>query len=149
MANAAFKVLTALLINGVVGISLAYSGHLAGVWQTHSDKTGEAESLIRVTDVNGKIEGTIEQIFSPPAPSVHPLCDACTGPDKDKPIVGMKILHAVILADPTRAEGDILDPDDGQLYKCKLHVINDTTLEVRGYIGVPLFGRTQTWTRHH
>lgn len=44
--------------------------------------------------------------------------------------------------------GEIIDPDNGKVYKCKMAVKdNGKKLEVRGYIGVPLLGRSQTWLR--
>jgi uncharacterized protein (DUF2147 family) len=44
--------------------------------------------------------------------------------------------------------GQILDPDNGKVYKSRLTLHDDgQRLEVRGYIGVPLFGRSQVWVR--
>lgn len=149
MAKSTFAVLSSITLALFIETPLAYSASLVGVWQTFSDKTGEAESLIQLTESNGRIDGKVMQVFSPPSDTSTPLCEACTGTNKDKPVVGMTILHAMVSADPAYAQGDILDPEDGQHYKCKLHLISDSVLEVRGYLGVSLFGRTQTWKRHH
>jgi uncharacterized protein (DUF2147 family) len=43
--------------------------------------------------------------------------------------------------------GDILDPDTGSVYRCKMHVEGGTRLVLRGYIGFSLLGRNQTWLR--
>jgi len=44
--------------------------------------------------------------------------------------------------------GEILDPENGSVYRCKLHPVSDgSKLEVRGFIGISLLGRTQTWMR--
>jgi uncharacterized protein (DUF2147 family) len=60
----------------------------------------------------------------------------------------MNILSARGGAAPLEAEGEILDPDDGRMYRCTLKLaVDGATLEVRGYVGVPIFGRTQIWRR--
>lgn len=129
--------------------TLAHAEGLTGVWETINDRTGQIEALVRITDRQGHIEGTVEKIYSPPAESADPVCEACPGDNKNKPIVGMTILHAVITTDSHHAEGDILDPDEGRVYKCKLRLLDGSgRLEVRGFIGVSLFGRTQVWRRH-
>ena len=104
---------------------------------------------MRLTDNQGVLEGTVEKIYGSTAQETDPLCDACPGEYKNKHVVGLVILHAKTTTDSSHAEGDILDPDEGRLYKCKLHLIEGgAKLEVRGFIGVALFGRTQVWRRH-
>ncbi|MGZ3158588.1 MAG: DUF2147 domain-containing protein [Burkholderiaceae bacterium] len=121
-----------------------------GLWKTLSDKQGEAESLVRIIEVNGEYQGKIETIFSPPAPSANPLCDQCKGELKNKPIVGMKIMTGLRRSGDEYTGGTILDPDEGETYKCTLRLIDGgAKLEVRGYIGISLFGRTQTWVRQN
>ena len=44
--------------------------------------------------------------------------------------------------------GTIYDPDSGRTYKCHLEVLDQDHLKVRGFIGVSLLGRSQTWTRY-
>jgi uncharacterized protein (DUF2147 family) len=119
-----------------------------GLWKTLSDKNDEAESLVRIIEVSGEFQGVIETIFSPPAPSPNPLCEQCKGELKNKPIVGMQIMKGLRRSGDTFSGGEILDPDEGNSYKCTVRVINGgTRLEVRGYIGISLFGRTQVWLR--
>lgn len=127
----------------VLAASSAQAQGLAGVWRTFSDHRGEAESLVRIEEHDGSVTGTVTQVFSPPASSPNPLCEACAGALKGKPIVGMKILNG-----RSSGEGEILDPDDGRVYRCILTLVQGgAKLEVRGYLGVPLFGRTQVWQR--
>jgi uncharacterized protein (DUF2147 family) len=119
-----------------------------GLWQTVSDRTGQPDGLVRVVEVEGEFIGTVVAVFSPPAESPNPLCTECKGELKDKPIVGMKILRGVKRLPDGYSPGEILDPDEGQVYKCRIALIEDgRKLEVRGYIGVPLFGRSQIWIR--
>jgi uncharacterized protein (DUF2147 family) len=44
-------------------------------------------------------------------------------------------------------KGSIYDPESGKTYKSTITFVNPHRLEIRGYIGIPLFGRTSTWTR--
>lgn len=115
-----------------------------------SDKKGEAESLIRIVEVNGELQGKVERIFSPPAPSTNPLCEECKGELKNQPIIGMTIIKGLRRVGEGYTGGEILDPDEGETYKCTVRVTDGgARLEVRGYIGISLFGRTQTWVRQN
>jgi len=120
----------------------------AGLWQTVSDKTGQPAGLVRVVEVDGEYLGTVVAVFSPPRPDANPLCTLCEGDLKDKPVVGMTILRGVRRSGDGYSTGRILDPDEGQFYKCRIALLDDgRKLEVRGYIGIPLLGRSQTWVR--
>src|SRR3982751_5901871 len=120
----------------------------AGLWRTYSDRTGQADGLVRIVEANGAFEGTVQKVFSPPAPRPNPLCEECSGELKDKPIVGMKILRGLRRDGEEYSGGEILDPDEGRAYRCRVRVIdNGRKLEVRGYVGFALFGRTQVWDR--
>jgi uncharacterized protein (DUF2147 family) len=60
----------------------------------------------------------------------------------------MIILRGVRRSGDGYSTGQILDPDEGEVYKCRIALLDDARkLEVRGYIGIPLFGRSQTWIR--
>jgi uncharacterized protein (DUF2147 family) len=119
-----------------------------GLWQTVSDRTGQPDGLVRILEVDGEYIGTVVAVYSPPAPDAHPLCELCQGDLKNKPVVGMNILSGVRRTGNTYSTGEILDPDEGQVYKCRIALLDDgRKLEVRGYIGIPLFGRSQTWIR--
>lgn len=120
----------------------------AGLWKTYSDRTGEADGLVRIVELNGEFEGIVQKVFSPPAPSANPLCEECTGELRNKPIVGMRILRGLRRDGEGFSGGEILDPDEGRVYRCNMRLIEGgRKLEVRGYIGIVFFGRTQVWDR--
>lgn len=119
----------------------------SGVWRTYGDSGAQAESHVRIEETDGVLTGTVIQVFAPPAQSPNPRCEACAGELKDKPVVGMKILSARRSGE-TRAEGEILDPDEGRVYRATFTLQDGgARLEVRGYVGVPFFGRSQLWQR--
>ena len=118
-----------------------------GLWQTVNER-GEREGLVRIVEVAGELRGAVVEVYSPPAPNAQPLCEACSGERKNQPVVGMQILAGLRWDGEQYSGGEILDPDNGKVYRCLLRVIDEgRRLEVRGYIGVSLFGRTQTWLR--
>jgi len=72
----------------------------------------------------------------------------CDGANKNAPVVRLVILSGLIKAGDEHVGGQILDPDSGKVYRSKLRLTdNGKTLSVRGYIGVPTLGRSQTWVR--
>ena len=119
-----------------------------GHWRTIDDKTGEASSIVAIVETNGELEGKVERVFSPPAKRPDPLCDNCPADRKGKPIIGMTILWGLKRDGNGYSGGSVFDPDNGKTYRCKLRVIDDgRKLELRGFIGFSLLGRTQTWIR--
>ena len=120
----------------------------AGLWKTHSDRTGEADGLVRIMEERGEFVGRVEKVFSPPNESPNPRCDRCSGELRDQPVVGMAILRGIRREQDDFTQGTILDPDDGETYRCTVTMKDGgNRLEIRGYLGLPVFGRTQTWTR--
>jgi uncharacterized protein (DUF2147 family) len=120
----------------------------AGLWKTFSDRTGQADGFVRIVEVNGIFEGTVEKVLSPPAPDPNPRCEECRGELKNRPVVGLKILRGLRREGDGYSGGEILDPDDGSVYRCRLRLLEGgRKLEVRGYIGIELLGRTQVWER--
>jgi uncharacterized protein (DUF2147 family) len=119
-----------------------------GRWKTIDDKTGAAKGIIVITSVNGELEGRVERVFSPPSPSPNPLCEECTGELKKKPIIGMRVLWGFKLDGNKFTGGRVLDPESGKIYKGTIAVADGgRKLDLRGYVGIPMFGRTQTWQR--
>ena len=67
---------------------------------------------------------------------------------RNRPLIGLEILSGFEYAGDGRwTGGTIYDPDNGKTYRCKLRLVDRDTLEVRGYIGISLIGRTEVWKR--
>ena len=120
----------------------------AGLWKTIDDKTKAEKSLVRITEAGGVYTGKVEKILTD---KTDAKCTECTDARKDQPVQGMVILRDIKLDPDDKTQwvgGDILDPNDGKVYKVRIKTADGgKKLEVRGYIGTPLLGRTQTWTR--
>lgn len=117
-----------------------------GRWKTIDDHTGQAKAIVEIRQENGDLDGRVVELFNPPMP--HPACIKCTGALKDKPVMGMRILWGMRQDGGEWTGGRILDPETGNIYRCTLTLVNGgKTLQVRGYIGVSIFGRTERWVR--
>jgi uncharacterized protein (DUF2147 family) len=118
-----------------------------GLWQTISDTDGKVTSEVRIVDAAGVLSGAVERAL---VQSGEPNCDQCTDDRKGKPKVGMQIIRDAKKVDGKDVweGGNILDPNNGKIYKLRLTPVEGgKKLEVRGYIGTPMLGRTQTWVR--
>ncbi len=138
----------ALLLLGSLGAVWAQSTP-AGEWQTIDDHSGKAVSHVVVKEVGKTLQGSITRIIDPN--KVNLKCEACEGPLRDAPFIGLTIIQGVG-ATPTEPltweGGHILDPKSGRSYRVRLRLKDEgQTMEVRGYFGSPYFGRTQTWRR--
>jgi uncharacterized protein (DUF2147 family) len=117
-----------------------------GLWKNIDDQTKEAKGLIRITENAGVLSGKIEKVLTKGQEDAK--CEACEGALKDKPVAGMQIITGLKKGAEWWEGGTILDPNNGKTYKARLKLIDEgKKLEVRGYIGAPLLGRTQTWIR--
>jgi uncharacterized protein (DUF2147 family) len=120
-----------------------------GLWKTTDDETGKEKSLVRLTDTGGVLSGKIEKLLDPTRQDAK--CDKCSDERKDQPVLGMTIIKGVKqnADNPERWDGgEILDPNNGKTYKVRMTPADGgKKLDVRGYIGAPLLGRTQSWTR--
>jgi uncharacterized protein (DUF2147 family) len=121
----------------------------AGLWKTIDDETKLEKSFVRVSEAGGVFTGKVEKIVDPAKQDSK--CDKCSDERKDQPVIGMTIVRNVKQnADDTGLwdGGDILDPNNGKVYKVRIRPVDGgKKLEVRGFIGLSLLGRTQTWLR--
>jgi uncharacterized protein (DUF2147 family) len=137
-----------VLVTLVPCIALAQEPSPAGLWRNIDDTTGKAKALIRVTEHSGEFSGRIEKIFPEPGEDPNPKCDKCEGTLKGQPNLGMTIMSGFRLDGTEYGGGTILDPENGKYYKSKMSLADGgKKLNVRGYVGIPLFGRSQTWLR--
>ena len=119
-----------------------------GLWLTIDDNSGKARSQVRIYEQDGALFGKIEKII---IPGKTDRCVLCTGERRDQLALGLVIMRQMERAPgaPNQwAGGDILDPEKGTVYSSRLTLAEDgQSLQVRGFIGISLFGRTQIWTR--
>jgi uncharacterized protein (DUF2147 family) len=119
-----------------------------GLWKNIDEASGKPKALIRISENKGLLEGRIEKIFRPADQDQNPKCERCEGVNKDQPIIGMVCLSGLSKSGDEYTGGQILDPDNGKVYKSKLTLVDGgKKLNVRGYIGTPVFGRSQVWVR--
>ena len=118
-----------------------------GLWKTIDDDGKTEKSLVRIVDGGGALSGKVEKIFDPAKQDSK--CDKCSDERKDQPVLGMTILrHLKQDADDKEiwSGGEVLDPNNGKVYKARLKPIDGgKQLQMRGYIGP--FYRTQVWQR--
>jgi uncharacterized protein (DUF2147 family) len=140
----------ACVLAGAAVSALAQSATPAGLWKTVDDSTKKEKSLVRIMETNGVFTGKVEKIIDPDSPK-DATCKECSDERKDKPVLGMTIIRNVKPSADDKAVfegGDILDPNNGKVYRVKLKLTEGgTKLDVRGFIGAPILGRTQTWSR--
>jgi uncharacterized protein (DUF2147 family) len=119
-----------------------------GRWKTVDDVTGKPKSVVSIWEENGKLYGRVQKLVDPDPQNPNPTCEDCTGDEKGKPVVGLKILWDLQKDGDGWSGGTILDPSNGKTYKCLLSLEEGgTKLKVRGFIGVSVLGRTQVWLR--
>jgi uncharacterized protein (DUF2147 family) len=141
----------ALLVSGLLFAAQVFAADITpvGTWTQVDDATGKPKSVIEISQLpDGTLQGVVKQVlFSDQG--THPVCDKCEGARHNQPVVGMVIMWGVKKDGDNRWDGgQILDPGKGKTYKVKLSLSDEgRKLDVRGYIGTPLFGRTQTWIR--
>jgi uncharacterized protein (DUF2147 family) len=117
---------------------------IVGTWKTIDDRTNLPTSHVRIYQENGVYYGEVVAMLRDDPTS---LCDQCTGDKKNQPIMNMVILRDMVSDGEYWSGGRILDPESGKEYKCNIHLESDNNIVLRGYIGAPLFGRSQDWIR--
>jgi uncharacterized protein (DUF2147 family) len=131
----------------LAGMAASAQNTPVGLWKTIDDDGKTEKSLVRITESGGALTGKIEKIFDPAKQDSK--CDKCSDERKDQPVLGMTILrHLKQDADDKEiwSGGEVLDPNNGKVYKARLKPIDGgKQLQMRGYIGP--FYRTQVWQR--
>lgn len=138
----------AALALGLAGAPAAQAADATpvGTWKTIDDATGKAKSLVEISESGGQLHGKVVKLFNPSKP--NPTCEKCEGERKDQPIMGMEILWGLKKDGDAWSGGQILDPEKGKVYGAKLSLADGgQKLKVRGYLGISMLGRTQTWLR--
>ena len=115
-----------------------------GLWQVvNSDGSpgGKVETYLE----NGKLFGRVTEVR--PGRTPKDVCDKCSGEFKNQLILGMVNMRNFHPEGDDWVDGTVVDPENGKEYKGKIWAVNKDTLRMRGFIGISLLGRTETWTR--
>jgi uncharacterized protein (DUF2147 family) len=118
-----------------------------GFWNTISDRDGKPTGIVEIREVNGELSGVVRGIPADAGPE-DSVCGKCSGDRRGHRVIGMEILRHMRRSGDDWSGGEILDPENGKTYRATMHLEDGgKKLIVRGYIGISLFGRSQTWLR--
>lgn len=140
------RTFAATALTALISTSALAADPVEGLWRTIDDNTDNAKSFVEIKEVNSEYQGTVIQIIDPA--KRDRLCVKCKGPRKDQKIEGMTIVWGMQPKDGKFDNGNIVDPESGKEYSANMKLIDGgKKLEVRGYIGFSLIGRSQVWER--
>ena len=125
--------------------SLVFGQSPVGTWKTIDDETGKEKSYVEIYEKDGKLYGKVSKILT--KGKEDSKCEKCSGALKNKPIQNMVILYDLKKSGNEWTGGKILDPNSGKEYKATVKLNGKDKLDVRGYVGISLVGRTQTWIK--
>ncbi len=117
---------------------------ILGTWKTVDDEDDIVKSHIQIYKENELVYGKVVKLIYTDE-GTH--CLDCPGERKGAPIEGMIVMEGMLGDQKKSKGGKILDPTNGKIYNCSIELVEDDVLKVRGYIGVPMLGRTQYWYR--
>ncbi len=119
-----------------------------GLWEQVDENSGKAESWFKIVERNGVYVGNIVKMFPKPGDDENWVCDRCEGDERGKPVLGLALIKNMQRNGLSYENGTIMDPRDGKVYRALMRLSPDgQKLEVRGYLGISLFGRSQVWNR--
>jgi uncharacterized protein (DUF2147 family) len=133
---------------------LFFAGHAAagtptaaGVWR-QVDEAGNVGALVAITEEGGVFVGRLSHLFLDPGDDPNPICKKCPGDKLNQPLLGLVFIEGMKQSGLDYDGGTILDPETGNVYRASMRLSpNSATLTVRGYLGLSIFGKSQTWTR--
>lgn len=131
-----------LLLFSAVGV---YAQAIVGKWKTIDDESGKPRSIVEIYQEEGKFFGKIIKLYRDPGEDPDPVCEECEDHRNGQKVIGMEIITDMKF-DKSAGEyrkGEILDPENGNIYDCKIWIDEEGNLKVRGYL--LFFYRTQTW----
>jgi len=137
-----------LALGAAAGVPATGQPTPAGLWNTISDTDGRPTAIVEIREVPGEgYVGIVRGLLVAAGPE-DSVCGKCSGERRGQRIVGMEILRHMRPDGDEWSGGEILDPENGKTYRAKMRLTDGgKTLVVRGYIGLSLFGRSQTWVR--
>jgi len=136
---------------GISSLSLGFvagaQGTPVGLWNTISDTDGKPTAVVEIREIQNELSGVVRALLVAASPE-DSVCRKCSGARKGQRVIGMEILRHMRPDGDQWSGGEILDPENGKTYRATLKLEDGgQKLIVRGYIGVPLFGRSQIWLR--
>ncbi len=120
---------------------------VTGFWQ-QADDQGQVGGWFYFTEVNDRYEGRIVKMFPKPGDKVYETCTACPGNQKNAAMLGLTLVKGMHREGLKYTDGTIMDPRNGSVYSAQMELSPDgQKLSVRGFLGLPMLGETQVWTR--
>ena len=116
-----------------------------GYWTTIDDDGVTPTSVMEIYREGDTLSGRVVEVLREGADPMAP-CEKCPGELKNQPVLGMRLIWGMKQDGDRWSGGRVLDPESGSDYSCRMQVEGDE-LHIRGYIGLPLLGRTQVWLR--
>ena len=136
-----------LIVSGAVALGAVAVVATTSVPLRAADPTAEG-LWEQIVERNGAYEGNLVKIFQRPGEDENWVCSKCEGAEKGAPVLGLALIKGMKRNGMSYEDGTIMDPRDGSIYRALMKLSPDgQKLEVRGYLGISLFGRSQVWNR--
>lgn len=116
-----------------------------GKWNNRDEKTGKIDSVVEIYKKDGLVYAKIIDIMNPELKNA--FCTLCKGSVKNKPALGLHVLYKLEKKRNKWVGGYGLDPRTGHYFNVYIKLVNPNKLKIRGYAGIPIFGKTVYWDR--